>query len=57
MVPAIALITGLLHLDVQGMTAVLLLQSLWTGGIGVGFLRDPKDAWARPGRPDNGAIA
>jgi hypothetical protein len=57
MVPAIALITGLLHLDVQGMTAVLLLQSLWTGGIGVGFLRAPKDAWARPGRPDNGAIA
>ena len=56
-IPAIALIIGLFRLDVQGMTAVLLLQSLWTGGIGIGFLRDPKGAWARPGTPANGAIA
>jgi hypothetical protein len=56
-IPAIALIMGMFRLDVQGMSAVLLLQSLWTGGIGVGFLRDPKGAWVCPGRPANGAIA
>jgi hypothetical protein len=57
MIPAIALITGVLHLDVQGMTAVVLLQSLWSGGIGIGFLRDPEGAWVRRGRPVHGALA
>jgi hypothetical protein len=56
-IPAAALIMGLFRLDVRGMTAVLLLQSLWTGGIGVGLLRDPKHAWARPDWPIQGAIA
>ena len=43
--PAVALILGVLHLNVQGMSAVVMLQSLWCCGVGVVFLRDPSDAW------------
>jgi hypothetical protein len=38
-IPASALILGLLHLDVQGMSAVVLLQGLWYIGIGLIQLR------------------
>jgi hypothetical protein len=44
-VPAAALVLGALHLNVQGMSAVVMLQSLWYCGVGVVFLRDPSDAW------------
>jgi hypothetical protein len=43
--PAAALILGALHLNVQGMSAVVMLQSLWCCGIGVVFVRDPSGAW------------
>jgi hypothetical protein len=35
LVPAAALVLGVLHLDVHGMTGVVLLQSVWNIGIGV----------------------
>jgi len=38
-VPAIALMCGLMHLDVHGMMAVLLLQALWNVAVGVLMLR------------------
>jgi hypothetical protein len=44
-VPAVALILGALHLNVQGMSAVVILQSLWCCSVGVIFLRDPSGAW------------
>jgi hypothetical protein len=44
--PAAALILGALHLNVQGMSEVVLLQGLWTCGIGAGFLSNPKSGWA-----------
>jgi hypothetical protein len=37
--PASALILGLIHLDVPGMTHVLLLQAVWNCAIGVALLR------------------
>ena len=39
LVPAAALILGLMHLDVRGMTAVVLLQALWNIAVGMGMLR------------------
>ncbi len=38
-VPAIALVVGGLHLDVLGMTQVVVLQALWNVGIGVLLVR------------------
>lgn len=38
-VPAAALAMGLLHLDVQGMTWVVLLQAVWNIGVGVVLIR------------------
>jgi hypothetical protein len=38
-VPAFALIFGLLHLDVHGMTVVVVLQALWNVAVGAGLLR------------------
>jgi hypothetical protein len=38
-VPALALMFGLLRLDVPGMTAVLLLQAVWNVAVGVGMMR------------------
>jgi len=45
-IPAVALVLGLLHLDVRGMSEVVLLQAVWTCGIGIGFLRQPENAWS-----------
>lgn len=45
LVPALALILGALHLNVQGMSAVVMLQALWCCGIGAVFLSDPSGAW------------
>lgn len=39
MVPALALVLGGLHLDVMGMTQVVVLQALWNVGIGVLLVR------------------
>jgi hypothetical protein len=39
LVPAAALIFGLMHLDVHGMTVVILLQGLWNIAVGVGMMR------------------
>jgi hypothetical protein len=44
LISAVAL--GPLHCDVRGMSEVVLLQVVWTCGIGMGFLRQPKDAWS-----------
>jgi len=38
-VPAFALMFGLMHLDVPGMTAVVLLQALWNVAVGVAMMR------------------
>jgi hypothetical protein len=46
--PAAALILGALHLNVQGMREVVLLQSVWLCGIGAGFLSNLKSGWATP---------
>jgi hypothetical protein len=37
---AFAIVVGVLHLDVHGMTAVLLLQSVWTIALGALLLRE-----------------
>jgi hypothetical protein len=37
--PALALMFGLMHLDVPGMTAVLVLQAVWNVAVGVGMIR------------------
>ncbi len=39
LVPAAALAMGFLHLDVQGMTWVVLLQAVWNIGVGVVLIR------------------
>ena len=38
-VPAGALIFGIVHLDVHGMTVVVLLQATWNVAVGVGMVR------------------
>ena len=45
LLPAAALVLGALHLNLQGMSAVVMLQSLWCCGIGVVFMLDPSGAW------------
>ena len=45
--PALALPLGLAHLDVRGMSNVVLLQALWCVALGVKFLTAPTNAWAR----------
>jgi hypothetical protein len=37
--PALALMLGLVHLDVHGMAAVVLLQALWNVAIGLAMMR------------------
>jgi hypothetical protein len=37
--PALALMLGLMHLDVPGMTAVVLLQGVWNVAVGVAMMR------------------
>jgi hypothetical protein len=37
--PALALLTGLLHLDMLGMLAVLIAQTMWTVALGVQLIR------------------
>lgn len=39
LLPAAALVIGALHLNVQGMTQVILLQSVWNIGLGVLLIR------------------
>ncbi|HEY2686399.1 MAG TPA: hypothetical protein VGI93_23000 [Steroidobacteraceae bacterium] len=45
--PALLLPLGLAHLDVAGMTYVVILQGLWCVAVGVRFLNDPTGAWVR----------
>jgi hypothetical protein len=37
--PAFGLMSGLMHLDVPGMTAILLLQAVWNIAVGIAMLR------------------
>lgn len=41
---ALALMAGVLHLDVAGMTAVTVIQAIWTVGAGTVLLRDSRGA-------------
>jgi hypothetical protein len=37
--PALALMFGLMHLDVPGMTAILVLQAVWNVAVGIAMMR------------------
>jgi hypothetical protein len=39
LIPALALMFGLMHLDVPGMTAIVLLQAVWNVAVGVAMIR------------------